>query len=269
MAINRTDKTKIYFSGNAIPQTKKMFVHKVEKNLNLFSFKYLEFYGTDSHQETSRNKVLILILIQGSCVITCKTTQFALGIRKGKTKGVVIPPHTPFSIVDTASHAGVAFIYLDAGQGYSQDVYDIPCSRVVKRRVGRGAYQRTVYDIMSYEANDAHLFIGETCNVQGRWSSFPPHKHAVDKMPHETKFEELYFFKLKPEQGFGFLGLYGEMPNSDRAFVVRNNDCAIVTGGYHPVVAAPGCQLSYLWVLAGKHKKVKSSVHSVFRGLQG
>jgi len=40
----------------------------------------------------------------------------------------------------------------------------------------------------------------------------------------------------------------------DEVYVVENNDTVVIPRGYHPVVAAPGYQLYYLWVLAGEER---------------
>jgi len=39
------------------------------------------------------------------------------------------------------------------------------------------------------------------------------------------------------------------------AYVIENNDTVVIPRGYHPVVAAPGYQLYYLWILAGKERR--------------
>ena len=64
--------------------------------------------------------------------------------------------------------------------------------------------------------------------------------------------EEVYFYVVKPKQGFGVQCLYQrpEVPNRlDEAFIVRDGDTVVLPRGYHPAVAAPGYQLCYVWVL--------------------
>lgn len=38
---------------------------------------------------------------------------------------------------------------------------------------------------------------------QGGWSGFPPHKHDTDRLPLETRHDETYNFRFKPNHGFG------------------------------------------------------------------
>jgi 5-deoxy-glucuronate isomerase len=67
--------------------------------------------------------------------------------------------------------------------------------------------------------------------------------------------EEIYFFKVKPEKGFGMQRLY-DSKGMDNAYTIKNNDAIMIAGGYHPVVAAPGYTLYYLWFLAGRGRKL-------------
>lgn len=92
---------------------------------------------------------------------------------------------------------------------------------------------RTVFDFSN--ADYANLVVGEVINYPGKWSSYPPHNHPQP---------EIYFYKLFPEQGFGFSG------NGDNVYKVENNDTAIITDEVtHPQVAAPGYAMYYIWVI--------------------
>ena len=39
---------------------------------------------------------------------------------------------------------------------------------------------------------------------QGGWSGFPPHKHDTDRLPDETRHDETYNYRFRPNNGFGF-----------------------------------------------------------------
>jgi len=68
------------------------------------------------------------------------------------------------------------------------------------------------------------------------------------------KLEEVYFYKVYPEQGFGIQRIYSADKQLDEVYVVENNDVVLIPKGYHPVVAAPAYKLYYLWVLAGEKR---------------
>jgi len=124
------------------------------------------------------------------------------------------------------------------------------------KTVGRANWRRTVRDIIDYTFEAQHLVLGETVNPPGNWSSSPPHKHEVDNPPEEVKMEEIYFFQIKPEQGFGFQRIYTDDRSIDVSYAVQHNDTVLLPKGYHPVAAAPGYQLYYLWFMAGPTSRV-------------
>lgn len=124
------------------------------------------------------------------------------------------------------------------------------------RNVGSDNWQRTVITSVGENVQADRLIVGETINPPGNWSSSPPHKHDVDSET-ERAMEEIYLFKLNPAQGFGIQRVYtapGAFDPFDVAYTVRDGDAVVIPRGYHPVVAAPGYQLCYLWALAGEER---------------
>jgi 5-deoxy-glucuronate isomerase len=129
---------------------------------------------------------------------------------------------------------------------------------VTSKQVGRDNWQRTVYSALDQRVPAARLLAGETLNPPGNWSSFPPHKHDRSNPPQEAVLEEVYYFRVKPSQGFGFIWTYTAADDSEGfsdVFVVEDGDTVLLPKGYHPVVAAPGYELHYTWVLAGEDRK--------------
>jgi 5-deoxy-glucuronate isomerase len=120
--------------------------------------------------------------------------------------------------------------------------------------VGEGNWQRNVRTMLGPEHTASRLLVGETINPPGCWSSYPPHKHDTHDPPEEVRLEEVYLFRLRPETGFGVQILYE--PGAERSFLVRDGDVALIPSGYHPVVAAPGYELYYLWVMAGQGREM-------------
>jgi 5-deoxy-glucuronate isomerase len=120
--------------------------------------------------------------------------------------------------------------------------------------VGAGNWSRTIRRILGPEDDAGRLLLGETVNPPGNWSSYPPHKHDRQAPPEEVALEELYLYRFKPETGFGVQLLYDD--NIERAQVVRDGDVVAIPSGYHPVVAAPGYSLYYLWVMAGTGREM-------------
>lgn len=101
---------------------------------------------------------------------------------------------------------------------------------------GEGATARRVRTYVS----EGPLIVGETLNPPGGWSSWPPHRH---------EHEEIYLYRFEPDHGFGVHVGYDD--DADRPVIVRDGSIERITDGWHPVVAAPGFTMYYLWALAG------------------
>ncbi len=151
--------------------------------------------------------------------------------------------HSPMELVicSTPGKAGTASQVITADQ-------------LKVRKVGQGNWYRTIYDIIDAPFPAHTMVLGETYNPPGFWSSAPPHKHEVDDPPHESEHEEAYLFRLNPGRGFGMQRVYTDDRSLDEAYAVEDGDVVAIPRGYHPVVAAPGYQLYYLWVLAGNQR---------------
>jgi 5-deoxy-glucuronate isomerase len=167
-----------------------------------------------------------------------------------------LPPQSAYEV-----HAGSEPV--DVGIFSAPSQAKIPAtlregSAVVEKQVGRGNWQRTVFSALAEDVAAERLLAGETLNPPGNWSSYPPHKHDRSNPPHEAVLEEIYFFRFKPAQGFGFLRTYtapDDLEGFSDVFLVQDGDTVLLPKGYHPVVAAPGYELHYTWVLAGEERR--------------
>ncbi|MCU1427522.1 MAG: 5-deoxy-glucuronate isomerase [Actinomycetia bacterium] len=122
---------------------------------------------------------------------------------------------------------------------------------------GEPGWQREVHDVIADAVPAQRLLVGETFNAAGEWSSFPPHKH--DGRDGEAALEEVYYYRFDKPDGFGFQGLYerdGDERRHERAVFLRHGAVVGFAAGFHPVCAAPGYRLYYLWALAGKERRL-------------
>jgi 5-deoxy-glucuronate isomerase len=167
---------------------------------------------------------------------------------------VYAPPGAPLALV--AGHGGAVVAVAGAAPG------DDPPgpARIIGpddqsiATVGEGNWTRTVRTILGPQDPASRLLVGETLNPPGNWSSYPPHKHDEHAPPDEVRLEEIYLFRVAPSTGFGVQLLYE--PKGERTFMVHDGDVAVIRSGYHPVVAAPGYELYYLWVMAGEGRQM-------------
>jgi len=166
-----------------------------------------------------------------------------------------VPPNSQLDIkADAAAELG---IFSAPSDGHAPAAL-LEGSTVISNTVGRDNWRRTVYSALGANVPAGRLLAGETLNPPGNWSSFPPHKHDQSNPPQEAVMEEVYYFRVKPAQGFGFIWTYtapGDPEGFSSVFVVEDGDTVLLPKGYHPVVGAPGYELHYTWVLAGEERR--------------
>jgi len=170
----------------------------------------------------------------------------------GRASAVFIPHKSSFEIRGTGLPAEVAVCRtIAAGDG---DIRLILPEDVRVRKVGVHNWMREVHDIIDLRTPASRIVLGETFNPPGNWSSYPPHRHDEDRLPLEANLEEVYHFRLKPPNGFAFQRIYTDDRSIDEVYTLANEDTVLIPRGYHPVAAAPGYRLYYLWILAGKER---------------
>jgi 5-deoxy-glucuronate isomerase len=100
------------------------------------------------------------------------------------------------------------------------------------------------------------LLVSELFTVgAGGWSGFPPHKHDTDRAPIETRHDEVYNFRFRPERGFGLQLLQPAVGDLGSAFHVINGSTLKIGSGYHPSVVAPGYEMYYFTILGGSSQR--------------
>ena len=103
-----------------------------------------------------------------------------------------------------------------------------------------------------YRERVGRLLVSELFTVgQGGWSGFPPHKHDTDRLPLETRHDETYNFRFRPNHGFGLQLVQREDGKVGDAYHLVDGSTVVLDKGYHPCVAAPGYEMYYFTILGG------------------
>ena len=103
-----------------------------------------------------------------------------------------------------------------------------------------------------YRDRVGRLLVSELFTVgQGGWSGFPPHKHDEDRPPVETRHDETYNFRFRPNNGFGLQLLQREDGGLGEAYHLIDGSTLVIDKGYHPCVVAPGYEMYYFTILGG------------------
>ncbi len=224
-----------------------------EGRMKYLSLDFLLLDKGREYEGASLGNELGLVVLSGRCTISVAGEEYKhVGSREdvfsGKASAVYVPPKASYSI---RAERNLELAVCRSKASKRANPYVIRPDGAQVKTVGRANWRRKVHDIIYDNVQAQRLLLGETFNPPGNWSSSPPHKHDIHSPPHEALMEEIYFFKIKPEKGFGMQRLY-DNKGADSAYTVKNNDAIMISGGYHPVVAAPGYRLYYLWFLAGR-----------------
>ena len=103
-----------------------------------------------------------------------------------------------------------------------------------------------------YRDRVGRLLVSELFTVgQGGWSGFPPHKHDTDRLPLETRHDETYNFRFRPNNGFGLQLVQREDSKVGDAYHLLDGSTVVLEKGYHPCVVAPGYEMYYFTILGG------------------
>ena len=96
------------------------------------------------------------------------------------------------------------------------------------------------------------LLVSELFTVgQGGWSGFPSHKHDTDRLPEETRHDETYNFRFRPNHGSGVQMLQREDNLPGDAYHIVDGSTICLDRGYHPCAVLPGYEMYYFTILGG------------------
>jgi 5-deoxy-glucuronate isomerase len=194
-----------------------------------------------------------LVLLEGEVAFDGEVAK-RTSVFDQRASAVYLPPGSSVSV----EAGGDAELALAATLGYelastARAPTVVHPDDVVVHARGKPGWQRDVHDVIAGTVPARHLLAGETFNAAGQWSSFPPHKH--DGADGEPVLEEVYYYRFDRPDGFGFQGLY-ETAGAEQAVFLRHGTIVGIPRGYHPVCAAPGYRLYYLWVLVGEQRQL-------------
>ena len=116
---------------------------------------------------------------------------------------------------------------------------------------GKDTNTRYVRNILPESEPADNLLVVEVITPSGNWSSYPPHKHDRDALPHESKLEETYYHRLNPASGYVHQRVYTDDRSLDETLSAEDRDVVLVPEGYHPVGVPHGYTSYYLNVMAG------------------
>lgn len=212
--------------------------------------------------ETGSREMAVLPLA-GGCMVECDGERFKIDGRAHVFERVTDFAYVPRDCEVRISSEGGGRFALPAAEARRRlrpaygRAEDVP----VEIR-GAGRASRQINNFLAPDAFEAdRLCAVEVLTPEGNWSSYPPHKHDEFR-DDEVALEEIYYFETARLErdgertvgaGFGLQRLYTEDGIINLTESVGHMDVVLIPRGYHgPSAAAPGYDLYYLNVLAGR-----------------
>ena len=196
----------------------------------------------------------------GTVDVTVEGVAFdALGTRRvdvwdGEPEGVYVPSGAKATIVCTSEETET-FV---AGAKYDKvlEPFDVRADGIDKVQYGSDDTKthRRIQHILGQKQRDrvGRLLVSELFTVgQGGWSGFPSHKHDTDRLPDETRHDETYNFRFRPNHGSGVQMLQREDGKSGDAYHIVDGSTICIDRGYHPCAVLPGYEMYYFTILGG------------------
>jgi len=178
----------------------------------------------------------------------------------GEPEGVYVPTGTTAQITCLSDSAEI-FI---AGAKFDQTLepFAIRADEIDRIQYGSDDTKthRKIKHILGtkYHGRVGRLLVSELYTVgTGGWSGFPSHKHDTDRRDPvtgemiETRHDETYNFRFKPNHGSGLQMLQRADNEPGDAYHIMDRSTILIDKGYHPCAVLPGYEMYYFTILGG------------------
>jgi len=170
----------------------------------------------------------------------------------GEPEGVYVPVGASVTIVCVSGETET-FI---AGAKYDKvlEPFDVREHDLVQYGSDDTKTHRKIKHILGQKQHDrvGRLLVSELFTVgAGGWSGFPSHKHDTNRLPDETRHDETYNFRFRPNWGSGLQMLQREDGQPGDAYHIVDGSTICIDNGYHPCCVLPGYEMYYFTILGG------------------
>ena len=229
-----------------------------EYGMNLTSFGLIKLAAGTSYRGDTGGFEVALVVLGGKCSAKGDGFEFAeVGGRKNPFDGaphtLYLPRNTKYELTATTD-IELAYNASPASRDTAKPTLITP-DMTRSFELGRENFTRRATVIFDEKFESEHFYIGEGMIPSGNWSGYPPHRHDIDNPPDEIDMEETYFYMFDPAQGFGIQKVYTADKRIDEIYTIEENDTVAIAEGYHPLAAAPGYDMYYLWTMTGANNR--------------
>jgi 5-deoxy-glucuronate isomerase len=246
--------------------------------VKLTYFNLVKLNKSQTYSRKLENFESVYVVLKGNCDIEVENENYKdVGSRKdiwsGEADSVYVPINSNAKITANTDETEIAV----AG-GFCDTQFKpfrIKPEEVEMVEVGslEAHCRRRIFHILGHNAKGrtGNLLVSELYADAGCWSGYPPHKHDEDINKdgdvEETAFDEVYYYKFKPESGFGAQIIFQPDGKTD-CYMTQNGDTVVIEGGYHPTVTSPGHDEYIFTILVGRtHRSLIQNFHQDYRHL--
>lgn len=189
-----------------------------------------------------------LVCVAGRAAVTVGTRRFDMT----PYDSLYVPRKTAFEV--TAGAGGCDLVELSA---HVENAYPLQFVSFAEVRKDPGLHFKTggenagrvINLLLAKNVQAGRIVAGVTFSEPGHWTSWPPHEHA-------EMLEEAYLYVAMPAPAFGVQLVYTNASEPELVTIVHEGDVVLMPRGYHPNVAAPGCSIGFLWMMAAEREGV-------------
>lgn len=245
------------------PDSEKSCVHEITPQTAGWQYVGFAVHDLASGQElvdAGTDQETCLVLLSGSARLVAGDVDFGQ-IRGRSSVFDRMPPHAlyvPRCTRWSITAFSVCEIAVCRAPGLSDDYPSrliTPDMMPLEER-GKDTNTRFVCNILPETEPADSLLVVEVLTPSGHWSSYPPHKHDEDNLPHESLLEETYYHRINPPQGYVLQRVYDD-GTLDEVMAATDRSVVLVPKGYHPVGVPHGYESYYLNVMAGPKRTWK------------
>jgi len=219
------------------------------------SFFVRRLQPADFYQTRTEHEEAAFVILGGSCRADWGRGEHHIGKRKDVFDGFPYALYLPAGNEVTFTAESVCEIAECRAPSEARLAPKLITPREVASSLrGGGNVSRQIVDVITPAFPADKLMVIEVYTPGGNWSSYPPHKHDVHNPPSEVDLDEIYYYRIRQQEGFAFQHLYSREDSGERPLRTKDGDVVLVRSGYHPVVAGPGYDVYYLNCLAGSSR---------------
>ncbi len=203
-----------------------------------------------------------IVPLYGTVTVAVAGRSFTVGSRTDLWQGVPNGVYVPIGMAATITcDSGDTNVFIAGGK---YDTQLVPFAigdtdvDIVQYGCDTTKTHRKIKHILGQKNADkrGRLLVSELFTVgSGGWSGFPPHKHDTDRMPDESRYEEVYQFRFNPPHGSGIQMLQQHGAEVGDCYHLKHRTTFMIDRGYHPCVAMPGYEMYYFTIIVGDTQK--------------